>query len=56
MSHELHASPFEDGRRGLDLRGYVRSPPVPRSEFVGANGTKDAFAAGAIYGLHEGCR
>ena len=34
----------------------VRSPSVnvPPSEVVGANGAGDAFAAGFVYGFHEG--
>lgn len=40
------------GRDGTE----IHQPPVrvPRAEIVGANGAGDAFAAGLLYGLHEG--
>jgi sugar/nucleoside kinase (ribokinase family) len=33
---------------------FVPSVDVPPDKVVGANGAGDAFAAGVIYGLHEG--
>jgi sugar/nucleoside kinase (ribokinase family) len=34
--------------------GAIGSVALPDSEIVGANGAGDAFAAGLLYGLHEG--
>jgi sugar/nucleoside kinase (ribokinase family) len=48
---------FPHGAVALTRAGEVFSKPslrVPESEIVGANGAGDAFAAGFLYGHHEG--
>lgn len=48
---------YPTGAIAIDRGGLPMVRPsvrVPQSEIVGANGAGDAFAAGAIYGLHEG--
>jgi sugar/nucleoside kinase (ribokinase family) len=48
---------FPQGALALDRDGTLTRQPslrVPPSEIVGANGAGDAFAAGFLYGFHEG--
>jgi len=48
---------FPKGALALDRDGRVIKQPslrVPPTEIVGANGAGDAFAAGFLYGFHEG--
>jgi len=48
---------FPQGGLALDRDGtLIRQPSlrVPKDEIVGANGAGDAFAAGFLYGFHEG--
>jgi sugar/nucleoside kinase (ribokinase family) len=48
---------FPRGALALDREGCVIRQPslrVPKEEIVGANGAGDAFAAGFLYGFHEG--
>jgi sugar/nucleoside kinase (ribokinase family) len=48
---------FPKGALAVDRSGnLIRQPSlrVPKEEIVGANGAGDAFAAGFLYGFHEG--
>jgi sugar/nucleoside kinase (ribokinase family) len=48
---------FPNGALALDRDGgLIRQPSlrVPKEQIVGANGAGDAFAAGFLYGFHEG--
>ena len=61
--HILQSSPIElaivhfpSGAIAVSNQGSVERCPsvnVPESEVVGTNGAGDAFAAGAIYGIHQ---
>ncbi|MDE3068048.1 MAG: carbohydrate kinase family protein [Verrucomicrobiota bacterium] len=49
---------FPEGACALGQEGPFhcqRSLCIPQSEIVGTVGAGDAFAAGVLYGLHEGC-
>jgi sugar/nucleoside kinase (ribokinase family) len=49
---------FPEGACALGRDGqmrFQRSLPIPQSKIVGTVGAGDAFAAGVLYGLHEGC-
>lgn len=53
----LAVAHFPAGALALPRGGepvFVPSVAVPPEKIVGANGAGDAFAAGVIYGLHEG--
>jgi sugar/nucleoside kinase (ribokinase family) len=56
-SLKMVAVHFPKGGLALERGGeLVRQPSlrVPKEEIVGANGAGDAFAAGFLYGFHEG--
>jgi sugar/nucleoside kinase (ribokinase family) len=49
---------FPEGACALGRDGVLRSRGslcLPQSEIIGTVGAGDAFAAGVLYGLHEGC-
>lgn len=49
---------FPEGACALGCDGHMRiqgSLRIPQSRIVGTVGAGDAFAAGVLYGLHEGC-
>ncbi len=49
---------FPEGACALGRDGqmrFQRSLRIPQSKIVGTVGAGDAFAAGVLYGLHEGC-
>jgi sugar/nucleoside kinase (ribokinase family) len=56
-SLQMVAVHFPKGGLALDRNGTLirqASLRVPKEEIVGANGAGDAFAAGFLYGFHEG--